>query len=45
MSCNKTEYENEGLALITADYINKDSDVVAIYKCTDCQYWHLTSVN
>ena len=44
-TCNKTSYENEGLAQITADYINREKSIVKIYKCQSCGDWHLTSIN
>jgi len=47
MSCYKTSYESEGLALVAIDeLINngvKDANLLSTYKCDVCEYWHLTS--
>lgn len=47
MSCNKNAYESEGMALVIIDELIahniKGSKNLSVYKCDECEMWHLTS--
>lgn len=49
MSCHKKAYESEGMALVTIDELIasgvKGSKKLSVYKCDECEMWHLTSNN
>lgn len=46
MSCNKRSYQSESLAvdaLVEARIKFASNTSVAVYQCSDCGFWHLTS--
>ena len=50
MPCeSKNAYESEGMALVVIDELItngvKGSKNLSVYKCNECEMWHLTSNN
>lgn len=49
MNCHKKAYESEGMALAVIDELISSgiggAKNLSVYKCDECEMWHLTSSN